>query len=167
MIIRDERKEDIAAIRDLTTSAFTGAPHSDGTEAAIIDGLRANGALAISLVAERNDAIVGHIAFSPVSVSDGATNWFGLGPVSVDPSLQGQGIGRLLIERGLDRLKELGAGGCVLLGEPAYYERFGFRHHETLSFPGPPPEYFMALALHGPVPSGIVRYDKAFYGAAA
>ncbi|HTO30977.1 MAG TPA: N-acetyltransferase [Pararhizobium sp.] len=167
MIIRPETAGDIIPIRALTTIAFAGMPYSDGTEAAIIDRLRADGALVISLVAEIDDVVVGHVAFSPVEVADGADDWFGLGPVSVDPDRQKGGIGMALIKTGLDRLREIGAAGCVLLGDPGYYERFGFRHYDALRFPGPPPEYFLALTLRGSVASGIVQYHKAFYGAAA
>ncbi|WP_438748580.1 GNAT family N-acetyltransferase [Pararhizobium sp. O133] len=167
MIIRPETAGDIVSIGALTTVAFAGMPYSDGTEAAIIDRLRADGALTLSLVAEIDGVVAGHVAFSPVEITDGAQEWFGLGPVSVEPGRQKAGIGTALINDGLDRLREIGAAGCVLLGDPGYYERFGFRHHEALRFPGPPPEYFLALALHGSMASGIVQYHKAFYGAAA
>lgn len=87
--------------------------------------LRKANALTISLVAEQAQ-VVGHIAFSPVIISDGTLGWFGVGPVSVLPSFQKQGIGRSLIESGLSLLRERGAACCVLLGEPTFYRRFGF-----------------------------------------
>lgn len=161
--IRDERGGDEAAIAALTEAAFRETPHSSGTEAAIVGHLRADGDLSLSLVAETDDrAIVGHVAFSPVTIADGAPGWFGLGPASVIPLRQRAGIGAALIGEGLERLRKRGANGCVVLGEPAYYGRFGFRHDPRLSFPGPPPEYFQALAMTGPIPRGMVRYAPAF-----
>lgn len=168
--IRDERAADAAAISALTTAAFANAPHSDGTEAAIIDALRANEALALSLVAEDDaGAIVGHIAFSPVTITDAngqvVQGWYGLGPVSVSPARQGEGIGAALIREGLARLQASGANGCVLLGDPAYYARFGFIADAGPTYPGPPPEYFQALAFPGHVMArGVVTYDGAFGG---
>ncbi len=167
MIIRPETADDITAIRVLTNAAFADVPYSDGTEAEIVDRLRSDGALTVSLVAEIDGVVVGHVTFSPVEIADGAQNWFGLGPVSVDPGRQKGGIGTTLVKAGLDQLRKAGANGCVLLGDPGYYGRFGFRHHDALTFPGPPPEYFLALALRGSLASGIVQYHKAFYGAAA
>jgi putative acetyltransferase len=140
IFLRPERPEDVDAIRTLTETAFKTAPHADGTEHIIIDRLRAAGALTLSLVMEADGAIVGHVAFSPVTVSDGSTDWYGLGPISVDPARQGEGIGGRLIGEGLQRLKALGAAGCVLLGDPAYYSRFGFVADPKLTLDGVPPE---------------------------
>lgn len=161
--IRRERTGDETAIAALTTAAFREAPHSSGTEALIVEHLRAEGDLALSLVAQNADqSIVGHVAFSPVAISDGTRGWFGLGPVSVIPLRQRAGIGAALIREGLERLQAMGAQGCVVLGEPAYYGRFGFRHDPKLAFPGPPPEYFQALRLAGSEPAGTVAYAPAF-----
>lgn len=168
MRIRDEQTGDVAPIAALTTAAFTDAEHSSGTEAAIIDGLRAAGALTLSLVAEdETGSIIGHIAFSPVGITgeDGRTiaNWYGLGPVSVAPERQGEGIGGALIREGLERLTAMGAAGCVLLGDPAYYSRFGFIADAGPTYPGPPPEYFQALALGGhAMVRGVASYHEAF-----
>jgi putative acetyltransferase len=161
-VIRPERSGDEAAIAALTTQAFATAPHAGGNEARIIDALRAAGALTISLVAEKDGAIIGHAAFSPVHI-DGATGWFGLGPVSVAPTHQRQGIADALIRLGLDLLGKAGASGCVVLGEPAYYGRFGFRADERLTFEGVPPEYFQSLLLSGEMPSGAVEYHESFF----
>ena len=161
MILRPETETDRAAIRALTTAAFDGHPHSDGSEPRIIDALRDAGALTLSLVAEVDGQVVGHAAFSPVEWP-GQGDWFGLGPVSVAPDRQNQGIGRRLIQAGLDDLLGRGARGCVVMGEPAYYGRFGFVQDPRLTYPGPPPEYFMALDF-GPIEgSGDVRYHPAF-----
>jgi putative acetyltransferase len=118
--IRPERPGDEDAIGEVTRLAFASHPHSRQTEHFIVAALRKAGALSVSLVAEEDGRIVGHIAFSPVRVGDGSSGWHGLGPVSVLPALQGQGIGRALIEHGLEELRRLGAGGCVLLGDPAF-----------------------------------------------
>ncbi|WP_038364489.1 N-acetyltransferase [Bosea sp. UNC402CLCol] len=165
MPIRPEQPADAAAIRALTTEAFAAAPHSSGTEAAIIDGLRAAGALTLSLVAVEDDEIVGHVAFSPVTIDGTERGWFGLGPVSVRPGRQRSGVGSELIREGLQRLREIGAGGCVLLGDPGYYGRFGFAADPALVLEGVPPEYFMRLAFGAGVPAGTVRYHAAFDGA--
>ena len=164
MIVRPEREGDIDAIRTLTETAFRTAPHADGTEHLIIDRLRAAGALTLSLVAEADGTIVGHVAFSPVSLSDGSRGWYGLGPISVDPARQGEGIGGKLIGEGLERLKALGATGCVLLGDPAYYSRFGFTPDTRLTLDGVPPEYFMRVAFSPVYGAGSVSYHSGFYG---
>ena len=102
------------------------------------------------------------MAVSPVRIDGRAGDWYGLGPISVRPDCQGRGIGSLLMAQALDALRLLRAGGCVLLGDPAYYARFGFRAEPGLTLPGVPPEYFMALALAGTVPNGSVAYSEAF-----
>ena len=161
--IRDERPGDEAAIAALTGIAFRSVRHSDGSEAAIIERLRAAGDLALSLVAENLDqAIIGHVAFSRVAISDGTPGWYGLGPISVIPLRQRAGIGGALATEGLARLRAIGAGGCVVLGDPQYYRPLGFEHDPALVFPGPPPEYFQRLVLSGSAPQGTVRYAPAF-----
>ncbi|WP_089177373.1 N-acetyltransferase [Bosea sp. AS-1] len=165
MPIRLEQPGDADAIRALTTEAFATAPHSSGTEVAIVDGLRAAGELTLSLVAVEDGEIVGHVAFSPVTIDGAERGWFGLGPVSVRPGRQHSGIGSELIREGLRRLRENGAGGCVLLGDPAYYGRFGFANDPALVLEGVPPEYFMRLGFGAEQPAGTVRYHAAFDGA--
>lgn len=162
MTIRPERPGDEGAIRSVTEAAFAGHPHSDGSEPAIVDRLRADGDLALSLVAEDSGRIVGHIAFSPVTISDGSAGWYGLGPVSVLPEMQRRQIGTRLIQTGLEELARRRTGGVELLGSPAYYRRFGFAHDPTLTYPGPPPEYFQRLVIAGAEPAGVVSYAPAF-----
>ncbi|MGY6555476.1 MAG: GNAT family N-acetyltransferase [Wenzhouxiangella sp.] len=162
IVIRDESPADISAIHAVTKAAFLSATHTDHTEHYIVDALRKADALRISLVAEQGGTVVGHVAVSPVSVSDGSTEWLGLGPVSVIPELQGQGIGSLLVTEALRRLQENGAAGCVVLGDPAYYSRFGFKACAEITLPGLPPEYFQALALTSRMPRGVVTYHEAF-----
>lgn len=160
--IRPEATGDTRTIYELTKAAFRDMPFSDGDEQELVDRLRADGDLTLSLVAEEADRIVGHIAFSPVTISDGTVGWFGLGPVSVWPELHSQGIGSILVRRGIAELRERGAQGIVLLGDPAYYSRFGFVADPRLSYPGPPPEYFQSLLLEGDMPHGVVTYSPAF-----
>lgn len=161
-IIRFETPEDISEIHDLTTAAFLNAPHTDHTEQFIVDALRDSGALTLSLVVEEGGKIVGHVALSPVSVSDGSSGWFGLGPISVSPERQGHGIGTLLMNRAMELLREQGASGCVLLGDPNYYSRFGFKPERGLILPDVPPEYFQVLLFSSPLPCGTVAYHQAF-----
>lgn len=162
LIIRDELPADSEAIAAVTRAAFADHPHSQQTEQFIVDALRRAGALTVSLVAEEDGGVVGHVAFSPVVIGDGSAGWYGLGPVSVLPARQGQGIGQALVRQGLARLRALAAGGCVLVGEPAFYGRFGFAHEPALRLAGVPPEYFLALPLAGPPAGGEVRFHAAF-----
>jgi putative acetyltransferase len=162
MIIRPERPPDVAGIRALTIAAFTGVPYSDGTEADIVEALRSAGALTLSLVAVCDDAIAGHAAFSPVRITVSQGEWFGLGPVSVLPERQSQGIGRALVRAGLDALAVQGAAGCIVLGDPGWYDRFGFRSDPALRYGPDPSLYLQWLVFHGPPPEGQVRYHPGF-----
>src|SRR5690606_5325135 len=135
---------------------------NDPTEQYIVAVLRAANALTISLVAEVAGSVVGHIAFSPVVMSDRTPGWYGLGPVSVLPAMQRQGIGRKLIEEGLSRLKTMNARGCCLVGHPGYYTRFGFSNVEGLGYPGVPSAVFFALPFDGNLPRGTVEFHAAF-----
>lgn len=162
MQIRLERPEDATTIHALTDTAFKGKPFSDNTEARVIDALRAAGALTLSLVATKGDEIVGHVAFSPVTINGEAGDWYGLGPVSVWPDRQRTGIGQGLIREGLRRLQSMGAGGCVLLGDPAYYARFGFENDSHLRHAGAPPWAFQYLTLNCDRPRGDVSFHPGF-----
>lgn len=161
-VIRKESPSDVGAIHALTVAAFSNAPHTDHREQFIVDALRKAGALSISLVAEQAGTVVGHVAASPVSVSDGSLGWYGLGPVSVMPEFQGRGIGGQLMKAALSSLRENGAAGCVLLGDPAYYSRFGFQVEPKLALPHVPPEYFQALSFGASLPCGVVAYHGSF-----
>jgi putative acetyltransferase len=147
MIIRKETTSDIEAITQVTIAAFKTLPISNQTEQFIIKALRAAGALTLSLVAEIDGRVVGHVAFSPVVISDGTKDWYGLGPVSVLPEYQKQGIGKSLINKGLSLLKESGGGGCALVGDPNYYKRFGFKNFPELVHEGVPQGSFPCLAV--------------------
>lgn len=160
--IRPEGPGDEETIFALTEAAFADMPFSDGDEQHLVNRLRADEDLTLSLVAEDAERIVGHIAFSPVTISDGAKDWFGLGPVSVWPELHHKGIGSALIRRGLADMKQRGARGVVLLGSNVYYPRFGFTHEPQLTYPGPPAEFFQALLIEGNLPSGEVKFAPGF-----
>lgn len=160
--IRTETPADVAAIEAVTAAAFLDAPHTDHTEHFIVNALRRAGQLFISLVAEDSDVIVGHVAISPVSISHGTSGWYGLGPISVAPERQRQGIGSQLMTEALARLRRSGAAGCVVVGEPRYYGRFGFKAEPALVLPDVPPEYFQAIAFRGEIPAGVVSYHDAF-----
>ena len=162
LIIRNETSADVAAIAEVTVAAFATLAVSQHTEHFIVAALRESRALAISLVAEEAGRVVGHIAFSPVAISDGTPRWYGLGPVSVLPECQRKGIGRALIREGLSRLKTLGARGCCLVGHPDYYPRFGFQNVRGLGLEGVPDEVFFVLAFDGPIPQGLVEFHAGF-----
>ena len=162
MILRKETIADIDAITKVTIAAFKNLVVSNQTEQYIINALRAADALTISLVAENNGKIFGHIAFSPVIISDGTKNWYGLGPISVLPEYQKQGIGQSLINEGLSTLKDLGGQGCALVGDPNYYKRFGFRNYPELIHEGIPQEVFLALPFNEKIPKGTIEFHKSF-----
>ncbi len=162
LIIRHELKEDVSAIRSLITVAFENMAFSIQTEAAIVDALRLDNALSCSLVAVENDVIVGYIAFSRVAINSEVSDWYGLGPIAVKPDRQRSGIGTSLIHRGLEELKSVDAQGCVLLGDPKYYGRFGFKTHHQLHMESGPSPYFQALSFTDRIPRGRVDFHSAF-----
>jgi putative acetyltransferase len=159
MKIRAETASDADAIYRLTQRAFEPMPYSDGNEGDCINKLRADGDLTISLVAEMEGDIVGHIAFSPVTIEGISDNWYGLGPVSAAPERQKSGIGSALIKRGLEMIKDLGAKGCVLIGDPNYYCRFDFVGDGRLTYRGLPSEVVQWLSFSGEKPSGVLKYS--------
>ena len=162
IVIRDETEADVEAITEVTVAAFKTLEISRHTEQFIIEALRRAGALTVSLVAEPDGRVLGHIAFSPVTVSDNTPGWYGLGPVSVLPDYQLRGIGTALVTEGLARLKDMGARGCCLVGHPDYYRKFGFVTLKGLILEGVPQEFFFALSFDGHFPRGTVTFHEAF-----
>lgn len=160
--IRAERPGDEDIIHDLTQAAFAPMSYSSGTEGAIIRALRANGELALSLVAEEDGEIIGHVAFSPVTIGGHYDDWFGLGPISVRADRQRQGIGHALIREGIHRLKALGAKGCALVGDQAVYKGVGFVSDGELTYDGVPDIYVQHLTLSGHAPHGALTFSSAF-----
>ena len=162
VIIRGETVADINTIGEITAEAFKSLDISNHTEQFIIWALRDTDALTISLLAEVDVHIIGHIAFSPVTISDGTRDWYGLGPVSVLPEYQRQGVGKALLKEGLTRLKIINAKGCCLVGHPDYYMKFGFKNVTELVYEGVPQEVFFVLAFSGYIPRGKVTFHEGF-----
>jgi putative acetyltransferase len=162
VIVRPETDRDADAIREVNIVAFQDHPYSRQTEHVIVEALRSAEALEVSLVAECDGEVVGHIAFSAAAIGGSSTGWFLLGPVAVRPVRQGGGIGRELVEAGLDALRSRGACGCVLVGDPAFYGRFGFRQCPGVAWHGVPDENVLCLLLSGEMPTGEVACHPAF-----
>jgi putative acetyltransferase len=165
--IRSEQPEDVARIAEVTELAFRGAAHTCGQEQRVIETLRTSGALTLSLVAVAGPGIVGHVAVSPVQISEAAGDWYGLGPISVLPEWQKRGIGSRLMEAALARLRTRGARGCVLVGDPHFYTRFGFRGDNSLVLPGVPAEVTLSLRFVPGADRGTVTFHQAFLDAMA
>jgi putative acetyltransferase len=162
IIIRNEIDADVDAITEVTVAAFKTLEISNHTEQFIVEAQRANNALTVSLIAEVDGHVVGHVAFSPVTISDGTQNWCGLGPVSVLPEHQRKGIGKSLILEGISRLKGLNAKGCCLVGHPDYYRKLGFKNVSGLVHEGVPQEVFLAMSFDGQIPQGTVNFHDGF-----
>ena len=165
--LRPETPADVGELEAMSHAAFAQNPHSRQTEASVVAGLRAAGQLFLSLVAQSGQpqapgALVGHAVFTRVSIDGGACDWFGLGPMCVLPYRQGAGVGTELVRQGLGNLQQQGAAGCVVLGEPAYYGRFGFRSTPALKLPGAAPGCFLVRPFARLVPMGTVRLHPAF-----
>ena len=160
--IRAEIPSDEDAIEQVTRRAFLSHPHSHQTEQFIIRAPRADHALSVSLVAEDAGRIVGHLALSPVTISDGAAGWYGLGPISVEPELQRRGIGRALMQKGLAELRKIGASECVLVGDPSFYIHFGFANNPALVLECVPQEFCLSLFLCTSSAQGKVQFHPAF-----
>ena len=163
ILIRAEHASDIGEIHLLTKAAFKNVEYSMHNEHLIVDDLRKRGLLSLSLVAVHEQSVLGHVAISSVRLSSGDAAWYGLGPISVQPELQGKGIGSALIYEVLQQLKVLGVAGCVVLGDPNYYQKFGFKAYAQLTLADIPPEYFQAISFKENIPHAEVFYDEAFY----
>lgn len=162
MLIRPERPDDVDAIDRLTVAAFEPQWFSDGSEAPIVRSLRASGDLTLSLVAEDDGDIVGHVAFSPVTIDGSHDGWFGLGPISVRLDRQRRGVGRALVAEGLRRLRNREARGCALIGDPAIYSRMGFGSDGLLSHLDLDRAVVQHVTFSGPSPRGELRFAPAF-----
>jgi putative acetyltransferase len=161
--IRAERPGDEQAIHELTVKAFAPMSFSDGSEAPILRALRRSGELSLSLVAlTKAGEVVGHVAFSPVTINDLHNGWFGLGPIAVDPSVQRAGIGRTLVRAGLAILREQGASGCALIGNPAIYSRYGFESDGLLTHGDLPVSIVQRVVFSGVPPKGELRFASSF-----
>lgn len=166
MKIRPETPADIEAIRALNELAFDSVEEAD-----VVDALRARAEGFTSFVASEADDVVGHLAFSPVSLDQDRTlGLLALGPMCVLPSRQGEGVGARLIEHGLEHCAAIGCPAVVLVGHPTYYPRFGFEPASRFGLRcefGVPDEVFMAREIsHGALEglAGTVHFHPAFGG---
>jgi len=159
--ICNEETKDIDQVRAILRAAFP-----TDAESKLVDALRANGKAVLSLVAAHDQQILGHILFSPVSTTPPDTaKGIGLAPVAVHPNAQSQGIGSALIREGLARCKTLGYDYCVVLGDPKYYARFGFKKASSFGLQNEygVDEEFMLIPFSNPeLAHGIVRYASEF-----
>jgi putative acetyltransferase len=164
MRVRPETEADRAAVRAVNEAAFETPAEAD-----LVEALRGSGVSLVSLVAEADGEIIGHILFSPVSLSDHVNlNLMGLGPMAVVPDRQRKGVGSALVRQGLMCCKDLGARAVVVVGHPEYYPRFGFapasRYALRCEYDVPDDVFMVAEleagALNGA--SGVVRYHDAF-----
>ncbi len=165
LTIRAEHPQDHTAIFNVITAAFFEMPYADGDEAELVDALRSQNALSVCLVAEFDGVIVSQIAFSPAQTDDNDEGWYALGPVAVLPEHQRTGIGSKLVHAGLLAITALDAKGCILVGHPEYYTRFGFILSSSNAPIGQPSDFFMVKSLGSPIPSGPIAFHKAFNGA--
>jgi predicted N-acetyltransferase YhbS len=164
--IRRECHDDYLSIGNVISAAFSGKPYADGDEAELVEALRRENALSVLLVAELEGTVIGQVAFSPAQASDGTRGWYALGPVAVLPAHQRTGIGSKLVHAGLQAITELGANGCILVGDPAYYTRFGFRLSPSNTPGGESTEFFMVKLLGHQQPTGPIYFHRAFNSAA-
>lgn len=162
VIVRPERPEDHGAIHDVTLRAFAPMAYADGDEQELIARFRDAGQLALSLVAEREGTVVGQVTLTPALAADGIGSWYALGPVAVEPALKHQGIGSALILSAIDWLKAQHAAGCILVGNPAYYSRFGFRPFPELAPPDQPAQFYQILPLAIANPTSVIAFHPLF-----
>lgn len=160
MSIRDEISTDAPAIGRVVTEAMRLLPQATGTEAAIVEKLRAANALTLSLVAEEDGEVVGHLAASAARIGE-QDGWGLIGPLAVAPARHRRGIGSALMAEALRRLRAT-CRGAALVGDPGYYRRFGFRAFPGLTVEGCPPEVVLALPFDGSEPEGELIHHPAF-----
>jgi putative acetyltransferase len=165
-LIREEASEDLGAIRTLNAAVFM-----TDAEARLVDALREHGRLSLSLVAVEDEVVVGHIAFSPITITRPDASvlpGIGLGPMAVMRSRQRYGIGTRLVRAGLERLRVAGHPLCVVLGHPGYYPRFGFERASRFGIrwerKAPDGHFFVLEFTPGALSdaSGVVRYSPEF-----
>lgn len=162
-LIRPEEPRDHRHIYDLTKRAFAPMPFADGNEQDLINALREAGALNLSLVAEKDGQVVGHVALSEASHESGEVGWYVLGPIAVVPELQRKGIGGALIAGAKHWMESNGARGCIVVGDTNYYPRHGFLPSPAQAPEGTPPEHVMVLTLRGSIPDGRFSFHPLFY----
>jgi len=162
VFIRPERAGEEDDILALVKRAFAGHPYSDGDEHVVIDRLRADGEMVLSLVAIEGQRVLGQITYSRALLTNSEDGWFVLGPVAVEPDYQRRGIGRALIEAGEKFMRERGAVGLTVLGDPAIYGRFGFAQNTPMWLAGELGWAFQVKTFGAPIPACEQRYVRAF-----
>lgn len=162
--VREEKEQDRSAVHAVNAAAFETSAEAD-----LVDVLREQSHPVVSLVAEENDTVVGHIMFSPVELSGHpGLKIMGLAPMAVAPEHQRKGIGSALVRAGLERCEQMGFGAVVVLGYPGYYPRFGFSPARRFGIGCEyevPEEAFMVVELRPGYlrgASGIIKYHAAF-----
>lgn len=160
--IRPERPGDEPVIHAMVSRAFDGHPYSDGDEQDVIDRLRSDQELVLSLVAETSDSIIGQVTYSRAILTNGEAGWYVLGPVAVEPEYHGLGIGRALIEAGEQAMHDRGAKGLTVLGNPEIYQRFGFAQDTPMWLAGELGWAFQVKSFGAPIPATEQRYVAAF-----
>ena len=160
--IRQEKAGDETAVEQITTAAFAGKTYADGTEGQLPAALRDAGALVLSLVAVERKQIIGHTCLSPVTIGD--EKWLGLGPLSVSPDKQGQGIGSALVSTAVSVAQAYGRGGVVLMGDPKFYSRVGFILATDATYGGKSSPHLQVYPF-GDSPKGEAQFHTAFDGA--
>jgi putative acetyltransferase len=167
MLVRPEKPEDLSEIRKIIELAFGQAAEAD-----LVDALRRNGKAFLSLVAEREGAVIGHILFSAVNfeTTEKQVSGQGLAPMAVLPEAQNQGVGSALVNEGLERCRRAGVAYVVVLGHPSYYPRFGFQPASRFGIRSEyeaADEAFMLIELQSRALegcAGIVKYQAEFEG---
>jgi len=161
MLIIPERPGDEVDIRDLTKAAFAPMPFADENDHLLPENLRKDGDLTLSLITLDADQIIGHVAFSPIKVDDRFDNWYGLGPISVAPERQKQGIGTQLVQAGRVALEPKGAKGFILIGNPAVYGPMGFVSDGAITYRDLAATLVQYLPFTPETPSGTVTFAAA------
>ena len=160
--IRPEEAGEESAIRELTKRAFVGEPYSDGDEHHVIDRLRADGDLVLSLVAVSDGTIIGQVTYSAAALSNDEADWMVLGPIAVEPDRQGQGVGRALIAAGEAAMRGRGVKGITVLGDPEIYGRFGFVSHTAMRQDDELGTFLQVKSFGAEIPAATITYAPAF-----
>jgi putative acetyltransferase len=163
MRTRPETPADHEAIRDINIASFRHNPFSRQTEHLIVEELRKARALTFSLVAETDEGkVVGYLAFSRALIDGRFSGWLLAGPLAVLPDYQRRGYGTALMKAGMAEIIKIGTNGCILVGDPAYYTRFGFIRDDSFVYEGVPPENVMILPFVNPPVGGKISHHPAF-----
>lgn len=167
VIISEETEKDRKNVCNIIKDAFAFVQHSDGDEHNLVERLRGSEVFIpkLSLVAVLNNEVVGYVLFTKLEVAK--TTQLALAPLAVAPKFQKRGIGSLLVETGHKKAMEMGFEYSIVLGNPGYYSRFGYRPSDEFNIKCPfnvPREYFMAAKLQGKtfLNDADVRYSKEF-----